>query len=220
MAEFIHTDRVQDTVFDVDAERLAGVYASAGLDAAGGIGEQEQVVNELEAIVGEVLSLDSRLQQIFASVLIAAEEKTSMLDRLFGGKVSTTTLNLLKVMARHKRLNLLRDVAKVSRKLWQDRSGRIPVELETANPLDATLENEILVAFGDVLGADPIVTQRVNPDLIAGFVIRVGDRVYDGSIQTRLEQMRLNMIERAVDAIQRNPRQFVDKSTVLDKTTA
>lgn len=213
MAEFIHTDRVRDTVFDVDAERLAVVYASAGLDAAGGIGEQEQVVNELEAIVGEVLSLDSRLQQILASVLIAAEEKMSMLDRLFGGKVSTTTLNLLKVMARHKRLNLLRDVAKVSRKLWQDRSGRIPVELETANPLDATLEKEILVAFGDVLGADPIVTQRVNPDLIAGFVIRVGDRVYDGSIQTRLEQMRLNMIERAVDAIQRHPRQFFDKTT-------
>jgi len=213
MAEFIHTDRVRDTVFDVDAERLAGVYASAGLDAAGGIGEQEQVVNELEAIVGEVLTLDSRMREIFASVLIAAEEKVSMLDRLFGGKVSTTTLNLLKVMARHKRLNLLRDVAKVSRKLWQDRSGRIPVELETANPLDAALEKEILVAFGDVLGADPIVTQRVNPDLIAGFVIRVGDRVYDGSIQTRLEKMRLNMIERAVDAIQRNPRQFVDKTT-------
>ena len=213
MAEFIHTDRVRDTVVDVDAERLASVYASAGLDAAGGIGEQEQVVNELDAIVGEVLSLDPRLQQILASVLIAAEEKVSMLDRLFGGKVSTTTLNLLKVMARHKRLNLLRDVAKVSRKLWQARSGRIPVELETANPLDAALEKEILVAFGDVLGADPIVTQRVNPDLIAGFVIRVGDRVYDGSIQTRLEQMRLNMIERAVDAIQRNPRQFFDNAT-------
>jgi F-type H+-transporting ATPase subunit delta len=85
--------------------------------------------------------------------------------------------------------------------------------LETANPLDAALEKEILVAFGDVLGSDPIVTQRVNPDLIAGFVIRVGDRVYDGSIQTRLEQMRLNMIERAVDAIQRNPRQFFDNAT-------
>ena len=213
MAEFIHTDRVRDTVVDVDAERLASVYASAGLDAAGGIGDQEQVVNELDAIVGEALSLDPRLQQILSSVLIAAEEKVSMLDRLFGGKVSTTTLNLLKVMARHKRLNLLRDVAKVSRKLWQARSGRIPVELETANPLDAALEKEILVAFGDVLGADPIVTQRVNPDLIAGFVIRVGDRVYDGSIQTRLEQMRLNMIERAVDAIQRNPRQFFDNAT-------
>lgn len=213
MAEFIHADRVRDTVFDVDAERLAGVYASAGLDAAGGIGEQEQVVNELEAIVSEVLSLDSRMQQILASVLIAAEEKVPMLDRLFAGKVSTTTLNLLKVMARHKRLGLLRDVAKVSRKIWQDRSGRMPVELETANSLDAALEQEILVAFGDVLGADPIVTQRVNPDLIAGFVIRVGDRVYDGSVRSRLEKMRGSMIDRAVDAIQRNPRQFLDKTT-------
>ncbi len=139
--------------------------------------------------------------------------KIWVLAEAVDGKVSTTTLNLLKVMARHKRLSLLRDVAKVSRKLWQARSGRIPVELETANPLDATLEKEILVAFGDVLGADPIVTQRVNPDLIAGFVIRVGDRVYDGSVRTRLERMRLNMIERAVDAIQRNPRQFLDKTT-------
>lgn len=213
MAEFIHADRVRDTVFDVDAERLARVYGSAGLDAAGGIGEQQQVVNELEAIDDEVLSLDARLREIFASVLIAAEEKIPMLDRLFEGKVSTTTLNLLKVMARHKRLNLLRDVAKVSRKMWQDRSGRIPVELETANELDAALEKEILLAFGDVLGADPIVTQRVNPDLIAGFVIRVGDRVYDGSVRTRLEAMRVNMIDLAVDAIQRNPRQFLDKTT-------
>ena len=64
-----------------------------------------------------------------------------------------------------------------------------------------------------MLGADPIVTQRVNPDLIAGFVIRVGDRVYDGSVQTRLEKMRLAMIERAVDAIQKTPQKFVDKTT-------
>ena len=171
------------------------------------------MVNELEAIVGEALSVDSRLQQILGSVLIAAEEKTSMLDRLFGGKVSTTTLNLLKVMARHKRLDLLRDVAKVSRPMWQERSGRIPVDLETANPLDAALEQEILATFGDALGANPIVTQRVNPDLIAGFVIRVGDRVYDGSIRSRLEAMRLSMIDRAVEAIQRSPRQVLDKTS-------
>ena len=132
-----------------------------------------------------------------------------MLDRILGSQVSAKTLNLLKVMARHKRLDLIRDVAKASRKMWQQRSGRIPVELETANELDATLEKEILTAFGGVLGADPIVTQRINPDLIAGFVIRVGDRVYDGSVRTRLEKMRHAMLERAVDAIQKTPERFV-----------
>ena len=73
------------------------------------------------------------------------------------------------------------------RKLWETRSGRLPVELETANPLTPELEQVILVTLGRVLGADPIVSARVNPDLIAGFVIRVGDRVFDGSTRTRLE---------------------------------
>lgn len=213
MSEFIHADRNQENVFDVDAERLARVYAEAGLNAAGSIAEQESVVEELEAVVRDVLSYDPRVEEIFGSELIDAEEKIGMLDRILGNQASPKTLNLLKVIARHGRLSLVRDVAKSARKMWQDRSGRIPVELETANQLDAALEKEILAAFGGVLGADPIVTQRVNPDLIAGFVIRVGDRVYDGSVQTRLEKMRLAMIERAVDAIQKTPQKFVDKTT-------
>jgi F-type H+-transporting ATPase subunit delta len=208
MAEFIHTNRSQDTVFDVDAERLARVYAVAGLDAAGGIAEQESLVEELES-VADVLKQDPRLAQIIASELISKDEKIAMLDRLFSAKLSTATLNLLKVMARHKRLGLIRDAAKVARKMWFDRSGRVPVQLETANELDAVLEKEILTAFARVLGSDPIVTQWVNPDLIAGFVLRVGDRVYDGSVRTRLEHMRQGMINRAVEAIQRSPERFV-----------
>ena len=208
MAEFIHTDRSQDTVFDVDAERLARVYAVAGLDAAGGIGEQETLVEELES-VADVLKQDPRLAQIIASELISKDEKIAMLDRLFSAKLSTATLNLLKVMARHKRLNLIRDAAKVARKMWFDRSGRVPVQLETAHQLEGGLEQEILTAFERVLGSDPIVTQWVNPELIGGFVLRVGDRVYDGSVRTRLEHMRQGMINRAVEAIQRSPERFV-----------
>ncbi len=208
MAEFIPTNRSQDTVFDVDAERLARVYAEAGLDAAGGIAEQESLVEELES-VADVLKQDPRLAQIIASELISKDEKIAMLDRLFGAKLSTATLNLLKVMARHKRLGLIRDAAKVARKMWYARAGRVPVQLETAHQLEGGLEQEILTAFARVLGSDPIVTQWVNPDLIAGFVLRVGDRVYDGSVRTRLEHMRQGMINRAVEAIQRSPERFV-----------
>jgi F-type H+-transporting ATPase subunit delta len=204
MPEFNQTDRAQDTVFDVDAERLARVYAEAGLNAAGGLPEQESLVGEFEAIVDEGLRREPRLAQIFASELISGPDKVAMIERLFAGKVSTTTVNMLKVMARHKRLSLIRDVAKVARKIWNVRAGRVPVQLETANELDPALKQEILTSFARVLAADPIVTQRVNPDLIAGFVIRVGDRVYDGSVRTQLEHMRHGMINRAVEAIQRS----------------
>jgi F-type H+-transporting ATPase subunit delta len=208
MAELHHAAPNRETVFDVDAERLARVYAQAALDAFPNAAEQESLLYELESVVDEVLKPEPRLEQMFASELISDDDKIGMLDRLFAGKLTEGALNVLKVMARHKRLNLIRNVAKAARELWQKRSGRTPVDLETANPVDPALEGEILTAFAYALGSDPVVQTRVNPDLIGGFVIRIGDRVYDASVRTRLEQMRQAMIDRAVDAIETGPKQF------------
>ncbi len=209
MAEFHQTGDSQDTVFDVDAERLARVYAEAGLGASGGLEQQQALVEELQSLVNDVLMRSPRIEEVLRSELISDEEKLAMIDRVFGGRASNTTVTLLKVMARHKRLGLIRNVARVAQQVWQARAGRVPVQLETANELDPALEREILMAFGHVLHSDPIVSHRVNPDLIAGFVIRVGDRVYDASIRTRLEKLRHGMIDRAVEAIQRSPERFM-----------
>lgn len=208
MAEFKHAAAKQESVFDVDAERLARVYAEAALDAAGSLAEQESMLGELESVVEEVLNREPRVEQMFASELISEDEKVAMLDRMFGGQVAAGTLNVLKVMARHDRLSLIRGVAKASRTMWQARAGRVPVELETASELEPALEQEILKGFANVLGADPIVTSWINPELIGGFVVRIGDRVYDASVRTRLEQTRHAMIDRAVEAIQRGPQHF------------
>jgi F-type H+-transporting ATPase subunit delta len=206
------SNRAQETVFDVDAERLARVYAEAALGAAGDLAAQESLVEELESLVNDVLSRDPRIEEVFASELIPEEDKLAMIDRIFGGRASQILVNVLKVMARHKRLGVIRPLAAVARKLWQQRAGRLPVQLETAQELDPALEQEILSSFAKVLSANPIVTRRVNPDLIGGFVMRVGDRVYDGSVRTRLEHMRHGMINRAVEAIQRTPERFMSNS--------
>jgi F-type H+-transporting ATPase subunit delta len=208
MGEFNHSPRVRDTVFDVSAERLARVYAEAALDAAGGPAEQDALMAELESVRDDVLDREPRLQELFASGLISKDEKLALLDRLFAGQLSTLTLNVLKVLAKHGRLGMIRDLIAATRKMWETSSGRQPVELETANPLTPELEREILATLTKVLGSDPIVSATVNPDLIAGFVIRVGDRVFDGSVRTRLEAMRKGMIARATEAIQTSPQQF------------
>jgi F-type H+-transporting ATPase subunit delta len=212
MAEFHQTRQSQDLVFNVEAERLARVYAEAGLGASGGLEQQQSLVEELDSLVQDILASNPRIEEVFRSELISEEEKLGMIDRIFAQRASNTTVTLLKVMARHKRLGLIRDVARVAEKLWQARAGRIPVQLETANELDPALEREILTAFTHVLRADPIVTHRVTPDLIAGFVLRVGDRVYDCSIRTRLEHVRKGMIDRAVEAIQVSPERFMSTS--------
>ena len=134
-----------------------------------------------------------------------------MLDRVFGSRVSPITLNFLKVLTKHDRLGVLRQVVRVAGQLWEQRSNRVPVLVELALDLDDSLHKEIVSSLRDSLGIDPVVTTKINPELIAGFVIRVGDKVYDASTRTSLEKSRQAMIERAIETIQNQPEQFLEK---------
>ncbi|MCA9238534.1 MAG: ATP synthase F1 subunit delta [Planctomycetales bacterium] len=204
-----HTQSKHDTVFDVDLERLAGIYAQAALDAAGDGAGQGALIEELTSLRDDVLNSHPQLEELFRSELVSQDEKLAMIDEVFGGRASATLINMLKVMAKHGRLGIVRHVAKSAIALWQERSDRKHVLLETAEPVDAAMETEILGALRGMLGVEPDVTRRVNPELLAGFVVRVGDRVYDASARTRLERARQGMIERAAEAIHTRPDSFI-----------
>ncbi|MEM8947055.1 MAG: ATP synthase F1 subunit delta [Planctomycetota bacterium] len=203
-------DTSRETVFDVDAEKLAGVYAQAALDAAGD--KEDEVLDELQTIVSEVLDTHPDMEEVFGSALVSIDEKVEMLDRLFGSRVSTTTLSFLKVLTKHDRLGVLRQVVRVAGQLWERRCNRVPVQLETAIELDDALHAEVVDSLRGTLGVEPVVTTTINPDLIAGFVVRVGDKVYDASTRASLERSRQSMIMHAVEAIQSSPEQFLERS--------
>lgn len=212
MAEVSLEERMHDTVFDVDVERLSSVYALAGLDAAGDVKQQTTLIEELQSLVVDVLEPHPQLEEVFRSALVSQDEKHALIDRLLGGKASDTLLNMLKVMNQHGRLGLLRTVVQAAYKLWEERTGKVHVDLEVPQPVSASLQKEILASLKDVLGADPQVTTKVNPDLLAGFVVRVGDRVFDASARTTLEKSRQSMLLRGVEAIENRPDQFINNS--------
>lgn len=199
----------RETVFDVDVEQLARVYAQAALDAAGDSAAQDALMGELQAILADVLDEFPRLEQIFSSALISEEEKAGVLDRVFGARLSTTALSFLKVLSKHGRLGMLRAVVRSAAELWEHRSGREPIELQLAQELEQSLQQEIIESLRNSLGVEPVVTTRINPDLIAGFVVRIGDKVYDASARSSLERARQAMVANAVDAIQRVPEKFM-----------
>jgi len=191
-----------ETVLDVSAEKLAKVYARAALNAAGDLPAQQSLLGELDAVVSEVLKRHPDIEKVFGSLLIGKDEKLAMIDRVFGGRLSETAINFLKVLAKHGRLALLRQVVLAAGGLWRERCEEQSVFLELAHEADDSLREEILTALADTLGTHPMVTVNVNPDLIGGFVAKVGDRVYDASVRTSLEHTRQAMVERAVEAIQ------------------
>jgi F-type H+-transporting ATPase subunit delta len=202
----------RETVFDVGAEQLARVYAKAALDAAGDKAAQDLMMDELNAIVDEVLNKYPDIEQVLGSALIAQEEKLGVLDRIFDTRLSASTLSFLKVMSKHGRVGFLRDVVRSAGQLWTRRSGREAIELQVAQKLDHDLQREVIESLRKMMGVDPVVTTVINPDLIAGFVVRVGDKVYDASTRASLERVRQTMVAHAVETIQQHPQQFIDQS--------
>ena len=83
------------------------------------------------------------------------------------------------------------------------------VEVRVAIAVGRRLRNEIQAQLRKVLGTEPVLSVKVDPSLIAGIVIRVGDRVYDGSVHNQLERIRAKMIERATEQIETRPESFV-----------
>jgi F-type H+-transporting ATPase subunit delta len=198
-----------ETVMDVTEERIARVYASAFMAVAAKSKDATALVDEVGSLVNDVLSRFPRLEDTLRSALVSSEEKEQSLDRILSGRASAPVLNFLKVLARHDRLAVLRPIAGILKKLDAERRGLTDVEVRVAAPIDATLQNEIQSRLRKALGGEPVLHVQIDPSLLAGMVIRVGDRVYDGSVHTQLENARRAMIDRITETIETSPERFM-----------
>lgn len=187
---------------DVNAKRVGQVYAKALVAAAETAGQTETVLDELASFVTDVLGANPKLDEVLSSALVTEEDKVALLDKALSGKTTETFLNFLKVAAAHGRLQYLRAVHVAAQEIYNELRGRVLVEVTSATELDAQATERLREALSRALGKEPQLENHVDPELIGGVVLRVGDTVYDGSVSTRLEQVRRQMIDRSVHEIQ------------------
>ncbi len=187
---------------DVGVEHVANVYAKALLDTTEGAGATAAVIEEFDALMTDVLDRFPRLEAVLASTLVSPEEKSALIDRLLKTHTSAILVNFLKVVARHGRLDCLRAIHLQTHAAWDQRRNRIPVWLTTATPLDAAAVEKIVESLQSTLGGEPVIQQEIDPGLIGGAVLRIGDTIYDGSVANQLQNLRQQMIEKSVHEIQ------------------
>lgn len=197
-----------ETVMDVTEEQIARVYAQAFLGATEKSANADGMVEELWSIASDVLGRFPKLEQTLRSSLVSQEQKEQLLGRIFGGKASKEVLNFLKVLSRHGRLGIVRQAARLVTKLHAERRGMTDVQIRVAVPLDDTTLSDIKDRLRKALKTEPVLSVSVEPSLIAGIVIRVGDRVFDGSVSSQLERTRAAMIHRATEQIDTQPERF------------
>ena len=180
--------------FDAGRQHLGLVYAKALLGAAEKVNQVDRVLEELESVVNDVFAKLPQLLVILSAVRVEFEKKEQLLDKTFKGKMSPVLLDSLKVIGRHNRLDCLHAVAVAARQLFNDARGRVAVQVRTAQPLSADLQKSISAALKQRLGKDIDLQLQVRPEILGGLVVRVGDTLFDGSLVTKLEKMRVAAI--------------------------
>jgi F-type H+-transporting ATPase subunit delta len=198
-----------DTVMDVTEEQIARVYAVAFMEVAAKSPNATELIEEVDSLVTNVLDRVPALEDTFRSALVSPEQKEQLIEHAFGNRLSQPTVNFLKVLSRHGRLALLRPIARIVKKLHAERSGMADVEVRVAAELDDALRQEIQARIQRALNKQPVLQVTIDPSLIAGIWVRVGDRVFDGSIRTQLEHARRHMIDLAIEKIETQPERFV-----------
>lgn len=179
-----------DTNPDVNADQVGAVYAQAFLGALDNdtqrIGE---AVEEFDSFLTACCDANPPFEKILGSKLVPAEEKMGILDRVLVGG-SPLFVNFLKVVAKHERLDCLRAIYRQMYLMYEKMINRLPIEITTAVDISGEQAQIIGQSLKAKIGGDPIIQQKVDPSLIGGVVVRVGDTVYDGSVRTQLNKVR------------------------------
>jgi F-type H+-transporting ATPase subunit delta len=182
--------------------RVAAVYAEALLDVAEERGQADEIGQELKAVVGEVFAKSPEIERALASPVVHRNAKEKLIDDAFKGNVSELMFNFLHVLNSKDRLSLVRHVAAAYRDLLDQRAKRLRVRVRSAVPLSESQSERLRQEIAQATGLEPVISTRIDPELLGGMIVQIGDQVFDSSVRTRIEAIRNQLLARSSYEIQ------------------
>ena len=170
--------------------RVAGRYAKSLMDLAIEQGKLTTIVKDMESLREAVKNRD--LYLMLQSPIINADKKQSIMELLFGSRYDVMTMGFIRICVAKSREGLLPDIASEFLDAYQKMQGITSVKVTTATPLSKEAFEDLrakLQASSDTLKGVDIET-AVDPNLIGGYVVEFGDKLYDASVAHKLDVLR------------------------------
>ena len=167
---------------------IARPYAAA-LFQASDAAEAAQLVSQLDTLAR--VADDSGLRQFAANPKVTQEQVLGVVSGVAGGELAPKLRNLLVTVIENGRLSVLPEIASQFRALVNERSSTAEAQIASAFPLDAAQLADLTQALEKRFGRKLKASVDVDPTLIGGVRVTVGDEVLDTSVRARLEQMRV-----------------------------
>ena len=176
-------------------EEIAEVYARALFEAAKDDGVLDRAHDELGQFA-DALDEDRNLQVFLFSPYFSSEEKKDGIRRIVSD-ADERVLNFLELLAERHRMPALFRVRRIFEGLWAEENKLLPVVVTSATELDAGLVEDIGKRIEEQTGRRVELSSNVDPDVLGGLMVRVGNMVLDATVRNRLEQLRKQVAKAA-----------------------
>ena len=173
----------------------AGRYATALFDLAKEEGALDTVagdLNRFDAMLGE----SKDLERLVRSPVFSADDQGRALSSLLGkAGMSALAVNFFKLLAANRRLFVVRDVIKGFRALVARERGEVSAEVTSAHALNEQQLSELKTALKSTAGREVRIETRVDPSILGGLIVKLGSRMIDSSLKTKLNNLKFAMKE-------------------------
>jgi len=159
---------------------------------------EEQMIDQILAeyeFVSNSFDEFPELLDIIMSPQVSTDDKKKIVVDTFGGQISELLINFLKLLIDKKRSNIMHDAYGEFEKLYKAHMGLVVAKVESVIPLEANEIKDLEAKLNKVTGKTVTVNNVINPDIMGGLVVKVGDKVIDGSIKRKLENLKHELAE-------------------------
>ena len=171
--------------------RAALRYAKATLNLAKEKGLAEEINNDM-LLVSKTITDNHDLLNMLKSPIIKSAVKKNILKDIFGSKINVITHGVINLLIENKRLELLPLVASEYTIIFDFLKGVEIAHVTSAVPLNKDLENRILKKVREISGKDITLKNIIDPSIVGGFILRVGDKQFDSSVSGQLGKLLSN----------------------------
>lgn len=164
-------------------------YAKAILNLAKDTSSETIVDSDMKLIVSTIAE-NNEFEVMLRSPVIKAKDKMKVLTALFTGKIDNITLGLFNLLEENKRIAMLESIAKQYSIIYDFLKHMQVAKVTTAVPLTKAVEEKVLAKIVALTGDNANLENVVNPEILGGFILRVGDVQYDASISNYLSELK------------------------------
>jgi F-type H+-transporting ATPase subunit delta len=178
----------------VRSETIARNYAEALFDLGERSGQTARYAELMDALAAAVENTPS-VQSVLMSPRVPKAEKARLLATAFQG-VSREFVLYLQALVKRGRQTLLREIATEYHTLLDLKLNRVRAGVTLAHPADEALQKSIAQALSKQLGKEVLPAFTTDPEILGGTIVRIGERIHDGSVRRRLTKLRRHLLAR------------------------